>query len=327
MKAAQRDRYGSPDVIEIREVETPVPTEDRVRVRVEAASVNRADLDQLYPRWQFYRLVAGLRRPRSPNLGLDVAGVVDAIGPDATRLKVGDRVYGDLFSFGMGSFAEFVCARERAFRRIPDAMTAEDAATLPHSAILALQSLRIRGRRLEARQRLLIDGASGNVGPFAIQIAKERGAHVTATCSEAKMAFVRELGADVVLDYRATDYTRTGDRWDWIVDTDSHHSTWDARRGLAPGGVYQTLGGGTADLLGLLFVAPVAGRLAKARLGLMMGWQPFQRAQDDAAEVERLHAAGALRPYVDRRFPLSDTVEALRYVDSRTSKGKVLVIP
>ena len=141
------------------------------------------------------------------------------------------------------------------------------------------------------------------------------------------MDFVRGLGADEALDYRAVDYTTRGERYDWIVDVDSHHSTWAARRALVPGGVYQTLGGGTADLFGLLFVAPIAGRLARARLGLMMGWQPFQRAQDDAATIEGLYAAGALRPAIDRRFSLAETAEALRDVDSGRSKGKVIILP
>jgi NADPH:quinone reductase-like Zn-dependent oxidoreductase len=326
VKAARRDVYGPPSVVSVREVPTPVPTEDRVLVRVHAASVNRADLDQLYPRWQFYRLVAGLRRPRSPKVGLDVAGVVEAVGPNARRHKVGDRVYADLFSFGMGSFAEYVCTRERAFRRIPDEMPFEDAATLPHSAILALQSLRRPdGRRLAAGQRLFIDGASGNVGPFAIQIAKALGAHVTATASAGKVDFLRELGADRGYDYRSIDYTKAGERYDWIVDTDSHHSVWAARRALARGGAYQTLGGGTADLLGLLFVAPIAGRQVGGRMGLMLGWRPFNKAQDDAAVIENLYAAGKLRPAIDARFSLDQVVDALRYVDEGRPKGKVVI--
>ncbi|MEO7667310.1 MAG: NAD(P)-dependent alcohol dehydrogenase, partial [Dehalococcoidia bacterium] len=169
MKAAMHDRYGPPGVVKVREIETPVPTEDQILVRVQAASVNRADLDKLTARWAFTRLFMGLLRPKNPRLGIDVAGVVEAIGPAATRFTVGERVFADLYGYGQGAFAEYVCAAEKAFAPIPESMGFAEAATLPHSAVLALQGLRMReGRTIEAGQRVLVSGASGNVGPFAI---------------------------------------------------------------------------------------------------------------------------------------------------------------
>jgi NADPH:quinone reductase-like Zn-dependent oxidoreductase len=323
MKAAVCHRYGPPDVVELTEIERPEPTGDQVLVEVRAASVNRADLDGLTPRPQFVRLFVGLRRPRNPRVGIDVAGTVVAVGPDAIRLKPGDAVFADLFGSGQGTFAEFVCAREKAFQTMPAGMSFEAASTLPHSAVLALQGLRLRdGRTPRPGDRVLIDGASGNVGPFAVQIAKALGCEVTGVCRTEKVEFVRSLGVDDVIDYTATDYTRTGQRYDWIVDTDSHHSTLAVRRALRPGGVYVTLGGTDAALLGAL-IAPIVGRATGHRMGLLLWWKPFH--VPDVDRLKELIAAGQLEPKIDRVFPLDDVVEALRWVHDGHSKGKVVV--
>ena len=231
-----RDRYGPPEVVSIREVDRPKPEGDQVLVRVHVAAVNRADLDGIIPRWAFVRLFFGLRAPRVKTVGLDVAGVVEEVGPGVTRLKVGDRVFGDMFSYGNTAFADYVCAPEAAFLAIPGGIDFEVAATLPHSAVLALQALRTRsGRTIRAGDQVLVDGASGNVGPFAVQIAKSMGAEVTGTCRTEKLDFVRSVGADHVIDYTTTDYTRQAARYDWIVDVDSHHSVLAARRALQAG--------------------------------------------------------------------------------------------
>jgi NADPH:quinone reductase-like Zn-dependent oxidoreductase len=326
MKAATRERYGSVDVVEVREIEQPSPVEDQVLVRVRAASVNRADLDGLKPRPQFIRLFMGIRVPRQHRLGADVAGEVEVVGPGVTRFKPGDRVFADMFSFGAGSFAEYVCAPERAFLPIPSGLTFEDAATLPHSAVLAVQGLRLRnGRTIKAGDRVLIDGASGNVGPFAVQVAKALGAEVTGVASPEKLEFVRSLGADHVIDYRTTDYTKAGKRYDWIVDTDSHHSLFAVRRALVPGGVYVTLGGTSWPILVSLLVAPFLSRAAGKRMGLLLWWKPFN--PPDVDRVTGLIAAGRVRPAIDRRYPLDQVVDALRWVDDGHARGKVLVVP
>ena len=239
-----RDRYGGPEVVEIREVEAPVPGEGEVLIRVRAASVNRADLDWLKPRPGFVRLFLGMRRPRDPRMGWDVAGEVESVGPDVTRWQPGDAVMGDLANHGGGTFAEFVSAPADAFERIPEGMSFEQSSTLPHSAVLALQGLRTRkGKTFKAGDRVLVVGASGNVGPFAVQIAKAMGAHVTGVASRSKVDMVREVGADEVLDYESVDYTRSGRKWDWILECDSHYSILAVRRALNPGGTYITLGG------------------------------------------------------------------------------------
>ena len=326
VKAAVRDVYGPPEVVRVEEVETPTPTGNQVLVRVRAASVNRADLDGLYPRWQFTRLFLGLRKPKSRSLGLDFAGVVEAVGPEATRFKVGDRVFGDLSAYRDGAFAEYVRIRETGCAAIPEGMTFEDAATLPHSAILALQGLRLRkGRTIQPGDRVLVDGASGNVGPFVIQIAKATGAAVTGVARTEKVDFVRSLGVDDVIDYTQVDYTRAGQQYDWIVAVDAHYSFLAVRRALRRGGVYVAMGGSGAWLLKALFWAPVLSKVTGKRLGLLLWWKPFNAP--DVATILDLIAAGKVRPAIDREFPLSETAEALRYVDDGRARGKVIIKP
>jgi NADPH:quinone reductase-like Zn-dependent oxidoreductase len=324
VRAAFQDRYGPPEVVQVRDVPTPVPAENQVLVRVHAASVNRADLDALGPRPGFIRPIIGMRAPRNKRVGIDVAGAVESVGPGVTVFKPGDRVFGDLFSFGQGAFAEYVCASTRAFARIPDTMSFEDAATLPHSAVLAVQGLRLRnGRTIGPGDKVLIDGGSGNVGPFAVQIAKARGAEVTGVCRTEKVEFVRSLGADHVLDYTKTDYTKRPERYDWIVDTDSHHSILRVRRALRPNGVYVTLGGTTWPILFGLIVGPLISRFSDRWSGLLLWWKPFNRPDVDT--LTAMIAAGQVKPVIDRRFPLDEVVEALRYVDDGRAKGKVVI--
>ncbi|MDQ6794163.1 MAG: NAD(P)-dependent alcohol dehydrogenase [Chloroflexota bacterium] len=323
MKAAVRDRYGPPDVVEVRDVDRPTPTQDQVLVRVHAASVNRADLDGLYPRWQLTRLFFGLRKPRTPRLGLDVAGVVESVGPAVTRFKSGDRVFADLFAFGMGAFAEYACAREKAFLPIPTSMSFEDAATLPHSAVLAIQGLRHGDRTVGSGDKLLVVGASGNVGPFVVQIAKSRGADVTGVCRTGKMDFVRSLGADRVIDYTKVDYTRTGEPYDWIVDVDAYHGILRWRDALKPKGVYVAMGGPGSWILQALLVGPITALATGKRMGLLLGWKPFKR--EDVETLEELIAAGKVKPAIDRRYPMSQIVDALKWVDEGHARGKVVI--
>ncbi|MEW6224672.1 MAG: NAD(P)-dependent alcohol dehydrogenase [Chloroflexota bacterium] len=326
MRAAIRERYGPPEIVRVEEVDTPTPAGDQVLVRVRAASVNRADLDGLYPRWQFTRLFTGVRAPRVHRLGLDAAGIVEAVGPDATRFAPGDRVFADLSLFGQGAFAEHACAPERAFATVPDGMSLEDAATLPHSAVLAIQGLRYRdGRTVGAGHRVLIAGASGNVGPFAVLIAKARGAHVTGVTRTAKLDFVRALGADDVIDYTTTDWTRAGEPYDWILDVEARHSVLRARRALRPGGVYVSLGGSTSLIFDGTLIGAVVSRATGRGMSLMTWWKPFRAEDVDA--LKALVAAGTLAPRIDRSYPLDEVVDALRHLDSGLARGKVLVIP
>lgn len=324
MQAAVRDVYGPPDVVRVEEIPTPTPSADQVLVRVHVAAVNRADLDNLYPRWPLIRLFLGVRRPRNRRIGLDAAGVVEAVGPAVTRFAPGDRVFADLYEHGSGALAEYVCAPQAAFQAVPADVSLEDAACLPHSAVLAIQGLR-RGRRtVAAGERVLIVGASGNVGPFAVQIARAAGAEVTGTARTSKLEFVRGLGVDHVIDYTASD-ALSGGPYDWILDVDGNVSMSRARRALRPGGVYQTLGGTGWGIVRAIALGPLLSLRSGGRhVGLLLGWKPF--AADDVATLLGMLQAGTLRPAIDRRYPLAASADALRHLDDGHARGKVLVV-
>jgi NADPH:quinone reductase-like Zn-dependent oxidoreductase len=325
MKAAVRDRYGPPEIVRVEEIERRPPGEGEVLVRVHASSVNRADLDYLKPRPSFARLFTGIRAPKHRRIGLDVAGVVETVGAGVTTLAPGHRVFADLSAYGdEGAFAEYVRAPARAFATVPADMPFEDAATMPHSAILAIQGLRLRnGRTPRPGDKVLIDGASGNVGPFAVQIAKWMGAEVTGVTRTEKLDFVRSLGADKVLDYTKVDYTRESERYDWILDTDSHHSILRVRRALRRNGVYVTLGGTTGPIVASLVLGPLISLFSDRWSGLLLWWKPFDPA--DVARLLELHAAGVIKPAIDQRFPLERVVEALRWLEDGRQRGKVVV--
>jgi NADPH:quinone reductase-like Zn-dependent oxidoreductase len=324
MRAVVRSAYGPPDVLRLEDLPVPKPAAGQIRVRVAAASVNMADLDYLYGRPSFVRLVFGLRAPRNPRLGVDVAGTVEAVGEGVTALRLGDEVFGDLTEHGWGSFAEQVVADVRAFAPKPPSMSLVEASTIPQSGSLALLGLS-GGRPIQPGDRVLIVGASGNVGPFAVQIAKWRGAEVTGVCSPGKVDLVRALGADHVIDYRAVDVTRTGQRYDRILDVHARHSLFDYRRILTRDGVYGCLGGSGGRAIQALVVGPVITLATQRRMGMPLPWKPFAPA--DIAELTALIEAGRLRPIIDRTYPLAEAAAALRHVDEGHARGKVVITP
>lgn len=321
MRTIVRDQYGPPDVLKLEDLHKPVPGDGEVLVRVRAASINTADLDQLtgYPR--VARLFTGVTRPRTRRLGLDMAGEVEAVGRDVTRFAPGDAVWADLFTSGGGAFAEYVVGGERAFHRKPQGLSFEQAATLPHSGLLALQGLETRGG-VGSGQKVLINGAGGCVGPFAIQIAKSRGAEVTAVDHEAKLDMVRSLGADRVVDYTRDDFTKEGRRYDRILDIAARRTLVDHLRALAPGGAYVRI----ARTMGGFFRAAVFGSVLGLGSGRRMGnfaWKP-----NHADDMERLGAmvlSEEVTPLIDQRFPLSQLPEAMRYQQGGKARGKLLV--
>ncbi len=321
MKAIVRSGYGPPESLTLAEVETPMPGDGEVLVRVHASSANAADLDYLYGRPAMTRLGIGLLRPKSQRLGLDVAGVVESVGPGVTRFAVGDEVFGDLTECGYGAFAEFAIATDHALAPKPTALTFEEAATVPQSAVLALQGLRA-WKPLKAGQTVLVNGASGNVGPFAVQLAQAHGAAVTSVCSTAKVDFVRSLGVDDVIDYTREDYTASGRRWDRIVDVAAHRSVFAARRSLRPGGVYAWAGGDMWSLLGVM-TAGTALSIVSSRKSSLFSWKPANPR--DMAELTRIIDAGQLKPRIDRSFSLEQVPEALRYLEDKRAKGKLVI--
>lgn len=321
MKAFARERYGGPEVLELREMETPVPQADEVLVKVQAASINAADLDYLYGRPWVTRLGTGLREPRNKGLGLDVAGTIEAVGADVTRFKVGDQVFGDLTECGYGAFADYAIATERAVASKPQGISMEEAATVPQSGILAIQALH-SWRPVRTGEAVLVNGASGNVGPFAVAIAQAYGCEVTGVCSTAKVDFVRSLGVDDVIDYSQQDYAASGRQWDRIVDVAAHRGILASRRALKPGGVYAWAGGDTRSLLGAMTLGPLLSLTTRRRSGLF-SWKPFRA--EDIAELTRLIEAGQLRPVIDRTFPLEEVPAALRYLDEKRARGKLVI--
>jgi len=323
MKAIIRSEYGSPDVLELADLDVPAVEDDGVLVRLRAASLNAADLDYLYGKPLLTRMGTGLRTPRNRGLGLDAAGQVEAVGRDVTQYRPGDDVFGDLTEFGYGAFAELAAAPERAWAPKPAGMTYEEAATVPQAAILALQGLRGKGRRVRAGERVLVNGASGNVGPFAVQIAKAFGAEVTGVCSTGKMDLVRELGADHVIDYTREDVSRGGRRYDWIVDVAGNHPILGWRRALRPGGTYVMVGGPTSRILAALVLGPVISLAGSRKMGLMLWWKPFRK--EDVAALVELIEAGQIAPVIDRRYPLGEVAEALRYLKEGRARGKIVI--
>ena len=322
MMAIVRQEYGSPDVLKLEEVDKPAVRDQDVLVRVRAASLNADDLEYLYGKSFFTRIATGLRKPRIRGLGVDVAGEVEAVGKEVRRLREGDEVFGNMTQHGLGAYAEYVRAPASAFALKPATLSFEEAATVPQSAVLALQGLRGK-RQIQPGDRVLINGAGGNVGPFAVQIAKHLGAEVTGVDGAAKLDMVRSVGADHVIDYTRVDFTRTGECYDYILDVVARRSMFEYRRALRPGGAYVMLGAPTALLLQGTFVGPLISMTGSKKMAVMWWWKPFQ--QEDVAFLKELIEAGSVAPVIDRRYPLIDVPEALRYLEQGRARGKVVI--
>jgi NADPH:quinone reductase-like Zn-dependent oxidoreductase len=314
VKAVVHDRYGPPGVLRVEDVPVPAPAAGQVRVQVAATSVNLSDWEGLTGSPAYARL-GGLRAPRIRTLGSDIAGTVDAVGDGVHRLAPGDEVYGD--NLGLkGGFAEYAIAPEAALARKPPELSFVQASAIPQAGAIATFGT----RGLGPGTRLLINGAGGGSGAFAIQLAKQLGAHVTGVDNAGKLDFMRSLGADEVIDYRADDFTRRGP-YDRILDLVAHRSVFAYRRALAPGGRYQCVGGPVRSLLRVLTVGQLAGRLTGRRLGVLV-------VKEGPATFEPLAArcaTGDVVVHIDRRFPLDQTPAALTHVGEGRALGKVVV--
>ena len=320
MKAIIYTKYGPPDVLHLKDVDKPAPRDDEVLVRVISASVNAADWRFMRGEPFLLRLYAGLLKPRNKMLGTDLAGRVETVGKNVKRFKPGDAVFGNIFGSGEGAFAEYVRARENALVRKPDAISFEEAAAVPMAAVTALQSLRSKGR-IRSGQKVLINGASGGVGTFAVQIAKSFGAEVTGVCSTNNLDMVRSLGADHVIDYTKEDFTRNGLRYDLIFAANGYHPISDYRRALGPKGIYVTSGGSMAQISQAMLRGPWISMTGKKKMGSMTS----KPNQVDLSFVNGLLEAGKVKPVIDKRYPLSEVPEALRYLEEGHARGKVVI--
>ncbi|HEY0504576.1 MAG TPA: NAD(P)-dependent alcohol dehydrogenase [Lysobacter sp.] len=325
MKAVIRCDYGTAEVLQIVDVEKPVPADDEVLVRVHAAAVN--PLDWHYMRGTPYLMRAmgtGLRRPSEIRLGVDFAGTVEAVGRDVRRFKPGDAVFGGR----TGAFAQYVTVKEeRALVHKPPALSFEEAASVAIAATTALQGLR-DGGRLRPGERVLINGASGGVGTFAVQIARSMGAHVTGVCSTRNVAMVRSLGADEVIDYKRADYTAGDARYDVILDNVGNRTLAENRRVLKPDGRYVLIGGGGPDdgrWIGPM-LKPVGAWVTSWFVSQDMGMLLADLNRRDMEALGALMQAGKVKPVIDRRYPLRDIAQAVRYVETGRARGKVIVL-
>lgn len=317
MKAIIYTRYGSPDVLTLAEIEKPVPQPHQVLVKVRAVAVNAADWHLMRADPFLVRLTNGFFGPKNQVLGLDIAGEVEAVGRDVTTFQPGDAVFGEI---GHGGFAEYACVQAKSLLLKPANLSFEEAAALPVSALTALQALRKGG--IQPGHQVLINGASGGVGTFAIQIAKQLGAEVTAVCSSGKLELARALGADHLIDYRQENFTRSGRRYDLILAVNGYHPLWAYKRALKPQGVYMVAGG----TMGQIFQALLFGSLFTLGSQQKMGGMLAEMNQDDLALIKGWVEAGQVRPVMDKIYlSLADVPEAIRYIEQGSAKGKIVV--
>jgi NADPH:quinone reductase-like Zn-dependent oxidoreductase len=313
-----RRRYGSPDVLRLEEVPKPTAGERDVLVRIHAASANAADWHLLRGTPLPFRLVAGLTKPKHTIIGADIAGQVEAVGPRVTQFKPGDAVFGELSRSGFGGYAEYAVAPESALAIKPSNASFEEAAAVPTSGLTALQGLR-KGN-IRQGQKVLIHGAAGGVGTFAVQIAKSFGTEVTAVCGPRSLDAVRSIGADRVLDYTRDDFAHSGQRYDLILAVNGDRSIWDYRRALSQNGSYIMSGGSNRQLLHALVYGPLLS-LGNQKFGNLL----MRPSQPDLLFLKNLVETGQLKPVIDRRYPLREVPEAIRYIEEGHARGKVVV--
>ena len=318
MKAIVYETYGSPAVLHLAEVDKPAPTDDEVLIKVHAVSVNGSDREGLIGKPLYARL-GGLLKPGHHILGSDIAGRVEATGKNNTEFKPGDEVFGELPGYH-GGFAEYVCTHGRTMALKPASLTFEEAAAIPQAGVIALQGIREKGR-VQAGQSVLVNGAGGSAGSFAIQLAKLYGAEVTGVDNTGKLDFMRSLGADHVIDYTREDFTKSGKQYDLILDPVAHRSVFSYQRALRPKGTYFFVGGSAAVIFQILILGPwIKGATTKSIRMLMV-----PQSRRDLISITQLCEAGTIVPAIDKRYSLSEVPEALRYIVEGHSKGKVVI--
>jgi len=320
MKAITYSQYGQPDVLRLVEMDKSVPQEGEVLVKIHAASVNALDWHLLTADIFLVRFGEGLFKPKRNRLGADLAGIVEAVGSGVTQFRPGDAVYGDIEPFGSGAFGEYVAVPASGLAPMPAGVSFEEAAALPVAALTALQGLRDVGQ-IAAGERVLINGASGGVGTFAVQIAKAFGAEVTAVCSTRNVEQARALGADHVIDYTQENFTKSGKQYDLILAANGYHTLGEYKRTLAPGGVYVMAGGKTRQIFDVMLLGAWYSRGGDKKLTNVMA----HSSVPDLLVINELVEAGKLKPVIDRTYSLEQTADALRYLGEGHARGKIIV--
>ena len=320
MKAAMIERYGNADAITLTEIEKPTPKDNEVLIKLKAASINASDWEALTGKPAYVRVFGGWLKPKTTILGSDIAGQVEAVGKDVERFQPGDEVFGDLLWSDAGGFAEYVCARERFITLKPKGLTFEHASAIPQAGALALQGLRDK-RQIQPGQKVLINGAGGGTGTFAVQLAKMYGAEVTGVDSTDKFEMLHTLGADHVIDYRHEDYTKNGRQYDLILDLVASRSIIAYRRALKPDGVCVMVGGNSSALLQVGLIGPRISKKGGKALGLLM----LKTNPKDLDYLAELCEANKVVPIVDRCYPLDEVAEAFHYFGQKRAIGKVVI--
>ena len=321
MKAAVYTKYGSPtEVLELREVEKPIPKDNEVLVKVHASSINSWDWDLVRGIPRIYRIMFGLLKPKYIIPGIDIAGKVEAVGGNVKKLKPGDDVFGDISEYDFGGFAEYVCVKENALVLKPENMSFKEAATLPHAGGLAFQGL-FEKRQIKKGQKVLINGACGCVGPLAIQMAKLYGAEITAVDSAQKFDVLQSLGVDYLIDYKKEDFTKNGEKYDLIIDLVANRSIFKYKRSLLANGIFFMVGGTVSSILQAGFLGPLISIFSSKQLGILM-----YRPNKNIDSIILLYEAGKLKPIIDKCFSLSEVSEALQYFGDGHSQGKIVII-
>lgn len=319
MKAIVYKKYGSPDVLKLQDIEKQIPKDDEVLVKVQASSINSWDWDRLTGKPYLYRLLSGITKPKLKVLGADIAGIVEKVGKNVTHIKVQDEVYGDMCEGNWGGFAEYVCANEKALIIKPPGMTFEQAAAIPQACVMALQGIRDQ-RQIKPGDKVLMNGAGGAVGSFAIQLAKIFGAHVTGVDAEHKHDFIKLCGADEVIDYTKTDFTNNGKQYDLILDVVANRSVFDYKRALSENGVYSMIGGKIPTVLQVGILGPLLSKKGGKSIGFL-AHQPNK----DLAYINELFDAGKLIPKIDMTFALHEVPDAFRYFEEGRFHGKIVI--
>jgi NADPH:quinone reductase-like Zn-dependent oxidoreductase len=321
MKAIIQQKYGPPDVLELQDIQKPVPKENEVLVKIHAAALNAADWHLMRGTPFLMRLMfGGITKPKFKILGADMAGIVEAVGSKITQFKPGDEVFGDISVSGWGAFAEYASVHEKALVIKPVGLTFEATAAVPLASGTALQALRDAGK-IQAGHKVLINGASGGVGTFAVQIAKSYGTEVTAVCSTGNMEQARSLGADRVIDYKKEDITLGENRFDLILDCAAFRSISDYKRILNPGGYYVLVGGTTANAMKLMFMGSLISGTGSRKFLSMMA-KPNSK---DLGIIKELIEKGLIKPVIDRKYPLKELPDAMRYLEEGHAKGKIVI--